>query len=103
MNLPAKLATDALRRVPLRGVSESAKDFHARVFDWGAPRPTVDQAAVVLMRVCHDLADAMPEPEKRALTDTVKGQSRADRNEYMREYMKTRRASSKSVNANGVA
>jgi hypothetical protein len=100
VNLPATLALAALRAVPLRRLGENHVEYGSRVYGWGATRPNIDRVAGALMRIAYDVADAMPEHEKRTLADTVNKQSRAGRNDYMRDYMKAKRAAkAEAVNA----
>jgi hypothetical protein len=66
---PAALARRALDSVPTPDPDEPLVDWHSRAHRWAIPRPVIDQAAAVLMRVAADGAEkAVTKPESNFVT-----------------------------------
>jgi hypothetical protein len=100
------LAFSALREVPNRRMGESQPDYIIRLRAHVANHPSNDAKTVAHHQVTHlaaellasaeRLSDLTPEHEKpKATSVTTGGRSSADQADYMREYMRKRRAAAK--------
>jgi hypothetical protein len=100
-----KLAAAALRAVPVPKPNEPSGTYGNRLREWNHGRLEIETCAGNLA-LSAARASESEHPRTRELvaglvsnpltqTDTVKGQSRADRNEYMADYMRRKRASAK--------
>jgi hypothetical protein len=99
-----KIAIDAMSAVPRRMPGETMIQWHQRVADWRRSynHPDPRWYAGPLVLAAGEAADALPESEKRKLTEVVNGEAREDRNSYMKDYMRSRRAAAKAERANSI-
>jgi hypothetical protein len=107
-NLAFEVATKAIREAPHRRLGEAQADYAIRLRAWIGDHPSNDhrtidrhrvtQHAAQLLAVAEHYVDTLPEHEKPTLPTSVTsgGASRANQTEYMREYMRKRRAAAKA-------
>jgi hypothetical protein len=100
------LAVAALRAAPHRRLGEAQADYIIRLRAWVGnhqsndhrtiERHHVTTLAAELLASAERLSDTIPEHERPKQTDvTTGGASRADKAEYMREYMRKKRLADK--------